>query len=188
MKNTTKLIALLTTAAAMFIAVTVNAQSTAYGQIRFGIGLEAGVPTGNAHTYLSSFEAGGTARLQLGLSSNLAVIATSGFYNMFSKNVTVNGVTSESPGLGIVPVKGGIKAFLGKGLYFTGEAGAGFETSKDDATNQKDVKLILSPGLGYATDKWDVGVRYESFTGQSFNYGLIGLRVAYGFSLSKGAK
>ncbi len=165
-----------------------NAQSTALGEIRFGIGVEAGAPIGNAHTYLSSFEAGGTGRFQIGLSNNLAAIVTSGYYNMFSKQTNINGVAMEAPGLGIIPVKGGIKAFLGSGVYLTGEAGAGFETSKDDNTNQKDTKLILSPGLGYATKSLDFGVRYENFSGQHFNYGLIGLRVAYGFRIAKGDK
>jgi hypothetical protein len=188
MSTSTKWIASVILAGAMLFSLKSNAQSTSYGEIRFGVGVEAGAPTGNAHNYLSNIEAGATARLQLGLSNNLAVIATSGFYNMFSKNVTVNGVTAKSPGLGIVPVKIGLKGFLGAGIYFTGETGAGFETSRDGNTNQKDTKLILSPGLGYANKHWDVGVRYESLTGQNFNYGLVGLRVAYGFTLKKGDK
>jgi hypothetical protein len=180
MKTSTQWIASVATAAAIFFAITVKAQTTSPGAVRFGIGLEAGVPTGNAHTYLSSFEAGATARMQVGLSSNLAAILTSGYYNMFSKNITINGVSSEAPGLGIVPVKIGLKGFLGKGLYFTGEAGAGFETSKDGNTNQKDTKSILAGGLGYTMKSWDIGVGYENFMGQSFDYGLIGLRLAYG--------
>jgi hypothetical protein len=179
MKNTTKWIATTITVAAIFFSVNVKAQTIAPGQVGFSVGLEAGAPTGNAHTYLSSFELGGTARFQVGLSSNLAFIVTSGYYNMFDKNITINGVGSQAPGLGIVPVKGGLKGFLGKGVYFTAEGGAGFETSKDDNTDQKDTKAIIAGGLGYETKSWDLGVRYESFMGQNFDYGLVGLRLAY---------
>ncbi len=179
MKTTTRSIAILTGVIAMFYAANVKAQTVYPGSVHFSLGLETGVPTENAHTYLSNFELGGTARMQVGLSYNLAVIVTSGYYNMFDKNVTINGVTSKGPGLGIIPAKVGLKGFLGKGIYFTGETGAGFETSRDDNTNQKDTKAILAGGLGYETKSWDVGVRYESFIGQNFNYGLIGLRLAY---------
>ena len=41
----------------------------------------------------------------------------------------------------------------------------------------------MAPGLGWANQKWDVGVRYEDFSGQGNNYGLVGLRLAYGFEL-----
>jgi hypothetical protein len=44
-------------------------------------------------------------------------------------------------------------------------------------------KLLLEPGVGYANKKWDFGIAYESLTGQQDNYGFVGLRIAYGFSL-----
>ena len=80
--------------------------------------------------------------------------------------------------IGIVPLKAGIKAFFSQNGYFGAEAGAGFETNSGG-----DTKLILSPTLGWANQTWDVGVRYENFSGQNNNYGLVGLRVAYGFKL-----
>ena len=72
-----------------------------------------------------------------------------------------------------------MKYFATSNIYFSGEVGAGFETSYADNT-----KLILSPGIGYANVKGlDVGLRYENFSGQGDNYGLVGLRIAYGFKL-----
>ena len=172
-------VAVVLVAAAIFFTSKVNAQTTSYGKFGLDIGIEAGAPTYKAHSTLSNVELGGTARLQMGISSNLALIVTSGYYNMFDKNITVNNETVKAPGLGIVPVKGGLKGILGGDVYYTGEAGAGFETSRDLNTDQKDVKLIFAGGLGYAANSWDVGIRYESFIGQNFNYGLIGLRLAY---------
>lgn len=182
MKTITNRMAIAVITLAVFFSANVKAQSTHLGEVRFGIGLEAGAPTYSARS-LSGFMGGATGRLQLGLSDNLAAIVTSGYYNFFDKTSNINGVSVKEPGLGVVPVKAGIKGFLGGGIYFTAEGGAGFETSKDNATNQKDIKGIVAPGLGYATKSWDVGVRYESLMGQSFNYGIIGLRVAYGFAL-----
>jgi len=178
MKRSTKLVAAALIAGALFIGNNVNAQTaaTAVNPWRFGIGLEAGAPTGNAHT-ISNVELGGTARLQYDVTNNFAWTLTSGYYNMFGKEVPAI-PNAKYASLGIVPVKLGIKAFFASDLYFGAEAGAGFETHGGSNT-----KLILSPTLGFANKKWDVGVRYENFSGQSDSYGLVGLRVAYGFGL-----
>ncbi|WEA00963.1 hypothetical protein [Mucilaginibacter sp. SJ] len=179
MKTMTKMIASAFTAVAIFIGTNVKAQTTPANALRFGIGLEAGIPTGNAHDF-SNFELGGTARLQYGISNDLALTLTSGYYNFFAKS-DFKDLGGRS--LGVIPAKAGIKAFVGDGFYFAGEVGAGFEVHTPIEGGNKSTKLILSPGLGYATKSWDIGVRYENFSGQSNNYGLVGLRLAYGFGL-----
>ncbi|WP_299471289.1 hypothetical protein [Mucilaginibacter sp.] len=174
MKTMTKLVAAAFTAAAIFIGTNVNAQTTPKSVWRLGVGLEGGIPTGNAHDYFGA-QIGGTARLQYGISDNLALTLTSGYYNFFAKNDYKN-VGGDD--LGMVPVKAGIKAFVSQNIYLGAEVGAGFETSLGKST-----KLIASPGIGWANQSWDVGVRYENYSGQSNNYGLVGLRLAYGFGL-----
>lgn len=174
MKTMTKVIAGAFTALAIFIGTNVKAQTVDKSALRLGIGIEGGIPTGNIHE-LSKFELGGTARLQYGLSNNLALTLTSGYYNFFASQLSKDLGGKSS---GMVPVKLGIKAFFAPSIYFGAEAGAGFETQSEGNT-----KLILSPGLGWANKSWDVGVRYENFSGQSSNYGLVGLRIAYGFGL-----
>jgi hypothetical protein len=175
MKTTTKWIASVATAAAIFFTSNVHAQMAPAASTitpnpwRFGVGLEAGVPTGNAHPY-SDFELGGTARLQYDATSRFAITLTSGYYNMFGKD------GGES--LGLIPVKAGIKAFFLPQFYFGAEGGAAFEVH-----GGTDTKLDLSPALGWAHHSWDVAVRYENFSGQGNNYGLVGLRVAYAFGL-----
>ena len=192
MKKGTKLIAIAATALAIFFTTNVKAQAVKPDGWRLGIGLEGGIPTGNAHD-ISNFELGGTARLQYGLSNNLALTLTSGYYNFFGKtyNATVvdpitNSVTTvniKGGSLGMIPVKAGIKAFFTPNFYFGAEAGAGFEIHEPVDGEVKDTKLILSPGVGYASKSWEVSARYENFSGQSNNYGLVGLRIAYGFGL-----
>ncbi|MDB5031938.1 hypothetical protein [Mucilaginibacter sp.] len=186
MKKLTKLAAAALTGVALLIGSNVKAQIITPNKLRFGVGVEGGLVTGNAHNY-SNTELGGTARLQYGLSNNLALTLTSGYYNFFGKQQPNSTVNYQS--LGMVPIKGGIKAFFTPNLYFGAEVGAGIETKTflPQGVNQdfvaKDTKLIVSPALGYASKHWDVGVRYENFSGQSNNYGLVGLRLAYGFGL-----
>lgn len=182
MKTSTKWIASIAAAAAIFFAGNVKAQTVTPNALRFGIGVEGLLPTGNLHD-ISNVGLGGTARLQYGVNSSVALMLTSGYYNFFGKDIP--GTDSKYPSFGMVPVKVGAKAFISDGFYFSGEVGAGFET-KDFYANtdgSKNTKLILSPGLGWANKSWDVGVRYENYSGQSNNYGTVGLRIAYGFGL-----
>jgi hypothetical protein len=190
MKNKIKFLAIAVTAVTIFFANQVKAQTPTPSAWRFGIGVEGGIPTGNAHD-ISDFELGGTARLQYGFSKDLALTLTSGYYNFFGKTYTstftdatsTTTVTVKGRSLGIVPVKAGLKYFFTGNLYLAGEAGAGFETHEPVDGDTKDTKLILSPGIGWANKHWDVGARYENFSGQGNNYGLAALRLAYGFGL-----
>ena len=174
MKNTTKWIASAVTAAAIFFATNVKAQTTDKSDWRLGVGIEGGIPTGDVSNY-SKFDLGGTLRLQYGVGKNVALMLTSGYYNFFADDA-VKALGDKD--FGMVPVKVGAKFFFNSPIYFGAEAGAGFETNTGGNT-----KLLLSPGLGWANKTWDVGVRYENYSGQSYNYGTVALRVAYGFAL-----
>jgi hypothetical protein len=174
MKKTTKLLTAALGAIAIFFTTGVKAQTTKAGAWGFGIGLEAGIPTGNA-TDISNLELGGTVRLEYSASKDIAVMLTSGYYDMIGKAAR-NGV--NFPSLNMVPVKVGVKIYASPNFYVDGEAGAGFDTSYENHT-----KLIFSPGVGYAGKSWDAGLRYENYSGNNNSFGLVGLRIAYDFGL-----
>jgi len=176
MKNLSKLIAVAFVASALFFTTTAKAQTSGNNDLRFGIGLETGIPTG-VENDKSSFEVGGTARLQYGTSANFAWTLTSGFYDFVGKSNPNFTDGTDYASLHILPVKIGIKDFFSQNVYFGLEGGAGF------ILNNGNVKIIGAPALGYASKTWDVGVRYENYFGTT-NYGLVGLRIAYAFPLS----
>jgi len=198
MKNLTKTIAAASIAvASLFSANVVKAQSaTPANAWRFGIGIEGMATTGGQLHRISNAGIGGTARLQYGINNNLAFTLTSGYYNFFGKEntysrtvgTTVITESNKKVDFGMVPVKAGLKAYIGDGFYVSGEAGAGFET-KDAYRgvtgdyNEKATKLILAPGVGYSWTNVDLGVRYENFSGNNNNYGMVAARLAYGFKL-----
>jgi hypothetical protein len=183
MKNTTKnLLAVTFTVWALFAGSYANAQSADKSKLRFGIGLDALLPVGN-FTNTANFGLGITPRLQYGIADNLALTFTSGIYHYFTKKLYVTsglgaGSTMENA-LDVVPVKFGIKAFVSSNIYLGAEVGAGFEVDNGGGST----KLIASPAIGYACKKLDVGLRYENFSGQGYHYGIVGLRLAYGFGL-----
>jgi hypothetical protein len=184
MKKMTKIIAVAFTAAALFIGTNVNAQTIGSG-LRFGIGVEGLLPTGRLRD-ISNIGVGITPRLQFGVADNIGLTLTSGYLNFFGKEVENSGINRNS--YGMIPVKAGIKAFVSKNIYFSGEVGAAFETSgyaeyEGGPERGTNTKLLASPGIGWANQSWDVGVRYENYSGQSNNFGSVGLRLAYGFGL-----
>jgi hypothetical protein len=180
MKKLSNLLATAVVAGAIFLGTSARAQTTPATSAnpnpwRLGFGIEGGIPTGDAHPS-SGFELGGTARLQYDITSNFALMLTSGYTNYFIKSDYR--VAGDPSGLGIIPIKLGVKYFFVPGLYVSGEAGAGLETNY-----AKNTKLILSPAVGWANEHWDIGVNYTNYSGQSDNFGSVGLRVAYGFGL-----
>ena len=176
MKTVYKIVALLL----FFSASSTFAQetnSTNYDQgFRLGIGVNVGYPFQDPY----DFNLGADARLQYDLSKRYSITFTTGFSNLF--------VSGDDNDLGYIPVKAGFKAFVLKDqLYLLGEAGAAFAvTNGYDKTS-----LLLSPGIGYATDKIDISLRYEHFSdfpviksgSVDEGLGLLSLRVAYGFKL-----
>jgi hypothetical protein len=187
MKKLIKLNIILLTLTALFIGSKVKAQTTpamSPAPWRMGIGLETGILTGGQHS-VTNWELGGTARLQYDATTSFSVILTSGYYNLFTGNypgttTTIGGVTyaTSAHSQGIIPVKLGIKDFFCNTMYFSAEGGVGFETQYGE-----NKKLILAPALGWVGNSLDVSIRYENFSGQDNNYGLVGLRIAYGFKL-----
>jgi len=176
MKTITKLMTVAAAVIALMYSTTANAQTTKPGGWSLSIGIEPGIPTGNA-TDISSFEIGGTGRLEYNPSANLAVMLTVGYYDFMGKTSTLN-ANVKYTSLEMVPAKAGVKYYVAPLFYVDGEAGFGFDTNYENH-----VKLIVSGGAGYASNMWDIGVRYENYSGQSNSFGLLGLRAAYSFGL-----
>ncbi|HEX9979341.1 MAG TPA: hypothetical protein VGB50_02115 [Flavobacterium sp.] len=183
MKTSTKMKGFLF-AALVFFTANVNAQDTAtpaapgnYDQgFRLGFGLNAGYVTDD----LYDWSLGGDIRLQYDFSKRTSVTLTTGFTNMFIGN--------DIDDLGFIPVKAGFKMFWWEDRWYAlAEAGAGFPVT-NDYSGVVDNTLIISPGIGYATQYIDLSLRYEHYTDfptedGGTGVGQIALRLAYGFRL-----
>ncbi|TBX70058.1 hypothetical protein EZL74_04755 [Flavobacterium silvisoli] len=144
---------------------------------RLGFGVSGGLPLQDPY----NFNLGGDVRIQYDLSTRYSLTFTTGFNNFF--------VSGDNNDLGYIPVKGGFKAFVLKDkLYLLAEAGAAFAVTN----GYNKTSLLLSPGIGYATDKIDISLRYEHYNDfpilnsndtPGTGLGQIALRIAYGFKL-----
>ncbi len=181
--KTPNLFSLILLLAALIATGNVKAQSTEPGKFRFGIGLDGLIPVGNTGTF-QHVGLGITPRLQYGVSDKLAFTFTSGIYHFFPKTVTLLGyggfpAYSGKTKSDVIPVKVGAKYFIGGSFYIAGEAGLGFEVAEGGGP----IHFLWSPGIGYASKRWDIGARYENFSGHKYSDGVTAIRVAYGFGL-----
>ena len=151
--------------------------TTNYDQgFRLGIGVNVGYPFQDPY----DFNLGADARLQYDLSKRYSVTLTTGFSNLF--------ISGKDNDLGYIPLKAGFKAFVLKDkLYLMAEAGAAFAVTN----GYNKTSLLITPGIGYATDKIDISLRYDYFSDFPVvengtvdeGLGLLSLRIAYGFKL-----
>jgi len=180
MKNLCSIPVKLVLVLIVFTSVASVAQETEkknYDQgFRLGFGINGGLPLQDPYDY----NVGADVRLQYDLSTRYSLTLTTGFSNFF--------VSGKDNDLGYIPVKGGFKAFVLKDkLYLLGEVGAAFAVTN----NYDKTSFLISPGIGFATEKIDISLRYEHYsdfpilTNDTPDTGLgqIALRFAYGFRL-----
>jgi len=167
-----------------------NPTSTKATGIRYSVGVDAGLPTGNlSDTY--SWNLGGSLQADIPVASQLFVTVNAGYNNFFGKDVTVAGVTASVQNIQLLPVKAGLKFFPVNNFYIQGEAGASFLLNKADVAANNSAVFTYAPQVGYqfalaGSSYLDAGVRFENTSKLNSNlddYKLhfISLRLAYGF-------
>jgi hypothetical protein len=198
MKNTFKISALVLafagfafSAKAQTTAPTTTSTTTKDG-IRYSIGVDAGIPTGN---FKDSYKwnLGGSVQADIPVLSNkLFVTVNAGYNNIFGKK-DIGGVAGlDNTDIHLIPVKAGLKFFPIENFYVQGEAGAAFLLNKSDVGVDKSTAFVYAPQIGVqfpvsANGNFiDAGVRYEATTKytsgvDNSKVNFVGIRVAYGF-------
>ncbi len=146
-------------------------------QATIGIGPEVSLPSGNSSN-LSSVGFGGFLKGEIYISEKFAFTAQGSLVSFLGKKF----FGTKTPTISYVPVKVGLKYYTSIDFYFEGQAGASLPINGKTSTS-----FAWSPGLGTyihkrgGNDKFDVGLRYESWTRSKFNF--ITFRVGYLFGL-----
>jgi len=195
MKNSFKISAI----ALAFAAFTLSAKaqsttpstttSTTSGGVRFSIGVDAGIPTGNLSNRYD-WNLGGSLQADIPVANNLFVTVNAGYDNIFGKK-NIDGTGLDITNIQLLPVKAGLKYFIVKDFYVQGEAGAAFLLNKSNLGDNNSTAFVYAPQIGYqfqlgGKNFIDAGVRYEATTKvnsdvDNSKVNFIGLRVAYGF-------
>jgi hypothetical protein len=198
MKSTLKIATLVLAFAGLSVAAkaqttttttSTSTTTTTSNGVRYSIGVDAGIPTGNFNNAYK-WNLGGSVQADIPVASQLFVTVNAGYNNVFGeKNIGGTGV--NVPNVQLLPVKAGLKYFPISNFYVQGEAGAAFLLNKADYFNDKSTAFVYAPQVGVqfpvsGSSFIDAGVRYEATTKYSsaFNnskVNFVGVRVAYGF-------
>jgi len=193
MKITFKIAALVLAFAGLSVAAkaqsTTSTSTTTSTGVRYSIGVDAGIPTGNFNNAYK-WNLGGSVQADIPIASQLFVTVNAGYNNVFGEK-NVGSTNIDVPNIQLLPVKAGLKFFPVSNFYVQGEAGAAFLLNKSDFFNDKSTAFVYAPQIGVqfpvsAGSFIDAGVRYEGTTKYSsaFNnskVNFVGVRVAYGF-------
>jgi hypothetical protein len=196
MKSTLKIATLVLAFAGLSVAAkaqttttSTSTTTTTSNGVRYSIGVDAGIPTGNFNNAYK-WNLGGSVQADIPVASQLFVTVNAGYNNVFGeKNLGGTGV--DVPNIHLLPVKAGLKFFPISNFYVQGEAGAAFLLNKSDYFDDKSTAFVYAPQVGVqfpvsGSSFIDAGVRYEGTTKYSsaFNnskVNFVGVRVAYGF-------
>lgn len=146
-----------------------KAQQSSSTHTRLGIALGLGVPNKDADFVIAP-----DIRLQHDLPGRTSLTLTTGYYGFLGKTE----VAGEKIGSDLIPLKAGAKFFFGNTFYFQPEIGVAFSTKSGYGT-----PFVWAPNIGYANQKWDLGLRYEGFEHSGSSNGMIAIRAAYSFNL-----
>ena len=151
------------------------------GNNQIGIAAEVGFPTGSFKDGINT-GFGGTIRGLIGVGNTGQVTVTTGYVNFQAEGNTTEGSASAA----IVPILAGYRLSMG-GLYIEPQLGYGVYIAKvkfDGATiSSSSGAFTYSAGVGFAKNKIDIGVRYQSGSVDGDNVGYVGVHLGYNFSL-----
>lgn len=154
--------------------ISANAQTTVPTTQAVSLGFELAAPSNSVYT----IGTGASAKFDIPIVSPVSLTLTGGFTAMYYKSNLFN--SSRTPGAaGFLPLKAGVKYYLGQNFYAEGEAGTAIETNYDKHSS---FAFSLGPGfiipMNNEKQGIDIGFRYESWSNQLRQ---TGIRIAYRF-------
>jgi len=196
MKSTFKISALILAFAGFSLgakaqtAASAAKSSTSSNGVKFSIGVDAGIPSGNLSNGYN-WNLGGSVQADIPVAQQLYVTVNAGYNNLYGKD-NAYGTGFKATDIQLLPVKAGLKFFPVNNFYIQGEAGAAFSLNKSDLGFDNSAAFIYAPQVGVqfplgGKSFIDAGVRYEASTkfnsiADNSKVNFFGLRVAYAFA------
>ena len=150
-------------------AFSVNAQKN--NNVKFSLGAELGVPTGNLNT-LYSVAIGATAQADIKIDKDAALTFNTGIIQYVGKKIRNTDFKYRSEAL--IPLLVGIKYYFTPMVYGSGQLGTSISTAQNGGST-----FTYIPGVGYKFDeKLDLLVKYTGYSGDG---GAFGVRLGYTF-------
>jgi opacity protein-like surface antigen len=160
-----------------------KAQAAKEQKVRFSVGIDAGLPVGEAGDFYGSV-LGGVAKLEVPLKTSLFATVSLGYSVLsFSDEGKAfqESFNSSTEAEGYMPIKAGLRYYFNKNIYGAAEIGSALAIKANSSTG-----FAWAPGVGVSYPVWrnheiDAGLRYESWSQSTGNVDQIGLHVAFKF-------
>ncbi len=156
------------------------------GNNQISVAAEVGLPIGDfGDGFKTGF--GGSVKGLFGVGNSGQFTLTTGYSEYKVKN------SSDEMGLsiGIIPILAGYRLSM-NGFYVEPQLGYGVYAAKikfeGDRISSSNGVFTYAAGVGYAKNKIDFGVRYQSGTEDGDNISLVGIHFGYNFSLGRASK
>lgn len=150
------------------LSASAQKESAESKDFKFSIGVNAGIPVGDMKPY-SSFAIGGDIQGEYVAAPNFGLTLSAGYLTYTGKN----GASSSN----FIPVLVGGKYHFTEKVYGHAQLGVSFSTASGGGS-----AFTYVPSIGYdVSSNFDIALKYQAATKNSFTYSFIGLRAAYSF-------
>lgn len=148
--------------------------STSYGQAGFTVGVNGGIPIGDADDY-SNFQLGADVAYRVGLAGMFEVGGLVGYSVYFADDQEIGGVTIETDDIQFIPVAASGR--LGLTSFFVG-LDLGYAIGVNDGN---DGGFYYRPQVGYDLGIIGILASYSGVSTDGDNISSINLGVEFGF-------
>jgi len=172
---------------AAFACFSISCALAQTGSPKLSIGPEVALPLGSMHDDFSA-GVGGSLKLDVPLSnSGFNITLTAGYTDFLGKNISMSTLyynySYKIENSAYIPVKIGGKYYYSKTFYVEGQVGAVHTLSNMHGSG---TAFAYSPGVGLALpvsnkNAFDIGLRYEGWSGGGIIADQLALRLAYSF-------
>ena len=150
-------------------AFSANAQKNK--NVKFSLGAELGVPTGNLNTRYS-IAVGATVQADVKIDTDAALTFNTGVIEYVGKKIKNTNFKYRSEAL--IPLLVGVKYYFTPMVYGSGQLGTSISTAQNGGST-----FTYIPGVGFKFDeKLDLLVKYTGYSGDG---GAFGVRLGYTF-------
>jgi len=170
---------------AVLFFLTVN-HAHAQSPVKFGIGIEGGIPTGSAsdaYSVLAGINLNVRAPLPV---TGLEIIGSAGYQQWSVKKSAKEELASiglVANNYGILPIKVGARYGIGSSpFYIKFDLGPAITVKEVLEGAKSGTSMSYSPGLGTKLGPFDVELKYDIFSKSGESASFFGLKLAYYFN------
>ncbi len=151
-----------------FFSQAAKTQETDIKKFKLGIGGVLSIPANNLET--SSIGGGFDLLASYVVAEQLLLTGDAGFTALAGKS----GLSSTA----IIPIRVGVRYLPGSNFYLSGKVGIGIYT----ILKESETYFGYAAGAGYQLNKkFDIGVTYDGYSKNNISFGLVSIRLGYGF-------